>query len=331
MKSRFGAVLGMALSIAASSAAWAAEKVTVGMIADPGYHSAMWAILNGKVSDPNVEVSVDFMPIPAAHQAALSQQYDIMPNGTNAIPALAEQGLPVRVLATVIRYLPGDDVVQPGLWVRKDSPIQNLADLKGKSIAVQSVSAGDVVSRRAIMQELYGYNVSAIGGDFNWVEIPGSQFEAALEAGRVDAAAFSNVKAYQISKSPDYRAVMHGGADLVKLYGAPLPAILLFTYQTKIDEKPEAIATAAKLLAQSAQYLKEHQDEVFADVAPKYNMNPADLKGWFTEFGEMPYTLKQSDKDVMVKSWATAVKLGILTKAPDTADGLIAPQAVMAD
>mgnify|MGYP001474757935 CR=1 FL=1 len=326
MNMRFGAFLGAAMSLLATGAL-AAETVTVGMIADPGYHSAMWAIVNGKVSDPNVEVTVDFMPIPAAHQAALSQQYDIMPNGTNAIPALAEQGLPVKVLGTVIRYLDGDDVVQPGLWVLKDSPIQNLEDLKGKSIAVQSVSAGDVVSRRAIMQELYGYNVDAIGGDFNWVEIPGSQFEAALEAGRVDAAAFSNVKAYQINKSPEYRAVMRGGADLIKLYGAPLPAILLYT--TKSEEKPEAIAVAARLLHESAMYLKEHQDEIFADVAPQYNMEPADLQGWFNEFGEMPYALTEGDKEVMVKSWATAVKLGILSSAPESSDDFIAPQAVM--
>jgi ABC-type nitrate/sulfonate/bicarbonate transport system substrate-binding protein len=329
MKVRFGALLGAALSLMASGAALAAEKVTVGMIADPGYHSAMWAILNGKVSDPNVEVTVDFMPIPAAHQAALSQQYDIMPNGTNAIPALAEQGLPVKVLGTVIRYLDGEDVVQPGLWALKDSPINGIEDLKGKNIAVQSVSAGDVVSRRAILQELYGYNIDAIGGDFNWIEIPGSQFEAALEAGRVDAAAFSNVKAYQISKSPNYKAVMKGGADLIKLYGAPLPAILFYT--TRAEEKPEAIAAAAKLLSQSAAYLKANQEEIFADVAPKYNMDPADLRGWFNEFGEMPYSLTKADVEVMQKSWATAVKLGILSAAPANADDLIAPQAVWAD
>lgn len=329
MKVRFGALLGAAMSLMASGAALAAEKVTVGMIADPGYHSAMWAIIAGKVSDPAVEVTVDFMPIPAAHQAALSQQYDIMPNGTNAIPALAEQGLPVKVLGTAIRYRAGDDVAQPGLWALKDSPLNNIEDLKGKNIAVQSVSAGDVVSRRAILQELYGYNVDAIGGDFNWVEIPGSQFEAALEAGRVDAAAFSNVKAYQISKSPNYKAVMRGGADLLKLYGAPLPAILYYT--TKTEEKPEAIAAAAKLLAASAAYLKEHQEEIFAEVAPKYNMDPADLRGWFNEFGEMPYTLTKGDVDVMVKSWATAVDLGILSAVPANANDLIAEQAVWAD
>lgn len=329
MRMGLGAIAAAAMSVLVAGAASAAEKVTVGMISDPGYHSAMWAIVNGKVTDPDVEVTVEFMPIPAAHQAALSQQYDIMPNGTNAIPALAEQGLPVKVLGTVIRYLDGEDVVQPGLWVRKDSPVQNIADLKGKNIAVQSVSAGDVVSRRAILQELYGYNVDAIGGDFNWIEIPASQFEAALEAGRVDAAAFSNVKAYQISKSPDYRAVMRGGADLIKLYGAPLPAILLYT--TRAEEKPAAIAAAAKLLNKSAQYLKEHQEEIFAEVAPKYNMDPAALRGWFNEFGEMPYSLTKGDADVMVKSWATAVKLGILSSAPESSVDLIAPQAVWED
>lgn len=327
MKVLFGALVGIAMTVSCNLAN-AAEEVTVGMVSDPGYHAVMWAAMNGKVTDPDVKLKIDLMPIPAILQATMSQQYDLLPNGVLAIPTMVEQGLKARILSTVIRYRPNG--VDPGIWVRSSGPIKTIQDLKGKSVAVQSVSTADVILRRVLLKELYGYNVATIGGDFNWVEIPVAQHEAALEAGRVDAAAFTNVKAYQIAQSPDYRLVMRGGPDLMKLYGAPWPAILLITYQEKIDKRPQAIASAARLLEKSAAYLRDHTSEVFADVAPKYKMNSADLEGWFREHAEMPFSLTEGDKQVMAKGWASAVAIGQLKAAPQSVDALIAPQAVMA-
>ena len=68
-------------AVLGAGAASAAELIKMGSIADPGYDSALWAMVNGKVKDPAIEVQVDSMTIPAMMQAAMTQQYHILPNG----------------------------------------------------------------------------------------------------------------------------------------------------------------------------------------------------------------------------------------------------------
>ncbi|SDR42985.1 NitT/TauT family transport system substrate-binding protein [Rhizobiales bacterium GAS113] len=310
------AALGAAISIASLVGAQAAEKISVAAISDPGFHAALWAILNKKVSDPSIEISVDLMPIPAMIQASMTQQYDIIPNGVLAIPQMAEAGIKPRIIGTMIRHIPGDANHTTDLWVKAGSDIKTVQDLKGKRIAVTSLEAQDVVSRRAVLSEKYGFNASAIGGDFTWVEIPAAQFEAALEANRIDAVAFSNVLAYKIEKSGKYRSVLQGSKDLIGMYGGPMPTVLEMGYAEKMDARPAAYIAAAKLLKASADYALAHQDEVFADVAPKYNMTPQDLKGWFTSYASMPFALGPTDKAVYLKAWQSGEKLGVLQKAP---------------
>lgn len=310
------AALCAAIVLSTTAGAFAAEKITVGAISDPGYASALWAVMNGKVKDPAVEITVNLMPIPAMIQASMTKQYDIIPNGVLAIPQMAEAGIDPLVIGTMIRHIPGPDNHTTDLWVKNDSPIKSVKDLKGKKIAVTSLEAQDVVSRRAVMSEKYGMNASAIGGDFTWVEIPAAQFEAALEGGRVDAVAFSNVLAYKVDKSGKYRSVLQGSKELIDMYGGPMPTVLEIGYKEKMAARPQAYLAAAKLLRQSAQYMLTHQDEVFADVAPKYDMTPDQLKGWFTSYATMPYALGPTDEAIFVKAWKSGEALGVLQKAP---------------
>jgi NitT/TauT family transport system substrate-binding protein len=314
------AALVFAVSFGSVATASAAEKITVGAISDPGYESALWAAINGKVKDPAVEITVDMMPIPAMIQASMTKQYDIIPNGVLAIPQMAEAGINPLIIGTMIRHIPGDANHTTDLWVKADSDIKTLNDLKGKRIAVTSLEAQDIVSRRAILSEKYGFNASAIGGNFAWVEIPSSQFEAALNANRVDAVAFSNVLAYQMEKSGKYRSVLQGSKELMTMYGGPMPTIVVMGYKEKMEARPEAYIAAAKLLRASAEYVLAHQDEVFSAVAPKYKMTPEDLRGWFTTYAGMPFALGPTDKAIYLKAWQSGEKLGVLQKAPTSVE-----------
>ena len=317
-----------AASLGIAASAQAVETIKVAAISDPGYASALWAVMNGKVSDPTVTVTVDMMPIPAMIQASMTKQYDIIPNGVLAIPQMAEAGIDPLVIGTEIRHIPGPTNHTSDLWVKADSPIKTLQDLKGKRIAVTSLEAQDVVSRRSVLSEKYGFNASAIGGDFKWVEIPSSQFEAALDAGRVDAVAFSNVLAYKIAQGGKYRSVMQGSQELDTMYGGPMPTVVEMGYKDKMEARPAAYIAAAKLLRASAEYVLSHQDEVFADVAPKYHMTPEDLKGWFTTYAGMPFALGPTDEKVYVGAWLSGQKLGVLQKAPTDAAPYIWKNAI---
>ena len=305
----------LCLAIAAPVAiAQAAETITVASLTDPGYEAALWALQNSKVSDPSIVVKVDIMPIPALIQAAMTQQYNVLPLGVLSVPQMAESGIGVKIIATLLRYHP--DGHADDIWVLADSPIHKVTDLKGKTIAVPSSEAQNVVSLRAIMAERYGMNAASLGGDMKFAEMPATQFEAALAAKRVDAAVFSNVQAYAAGKKSAYRSVLQGSKELFEMYGGPMPSIVWGGYTADMAKREASYVAFAKLLRASADYVMSHQDEVFSAVAPKYKMEVSDLKVWFTTYGEMPFAIGPTDESVIVKAWKSGFALGALQKAP---------------
>lgn len=313
-------------AFAVPGAAGAADLITVGTISDPGYDSALWALANGKVRDPAIEVKITAVPIPAMLQAAMTRQYNILPNGILGVAQLAEQGIPARIVGTQIRYNPKGRSAD--VWVKKDSPYKTIRDLKGKTIAVVAFEAQNVVSVRAVIAERYGMNAAVVGGDFRWVAMPPAQYEAALLADRVDAVNFSNVPAYTATKGGAYRSVLHGSQELQEMYGGPMASVITQAYQEELDKRPEVYVAFLKLMKASAAYALANQNEVFGAVAPKYKMDPEDLKTWFTTFAVMPYALGPTDKQVFRKSWESGHKLGVLKKVPDSVDSLVWSKAV---
>jgi ABC-type nitrate/sulfonate/bicarbonate transport system substrate-binding protein len=159
--------------------------------------------------------------------------------------------------------------------------------------------------------------------------MPQAQFEAALQAGRVDAATFSNVPSYTATKGGAYRSLVHGSKELEQMFGGPMPSLFIFGYETDINKRPETYVAAAKLLKASAEYVLKNPDEVFGAVAPKYKMSKEDLQTWFTTFAQMPLALGPTDKKVMMKAWEAGFKMGMIKKMPASPDELVWSKAVM--
>ena len=97
---RVGAVVvGVALGVAALPAG-AQEVITYGSLPDPGYDAVVWAIENGKVTDPSVTIKVERVSsIPALMQAAMTAQFNMIPNGVLAIPQMRESVMRGQALA----------------------------------------------------------------------------------------------------------------------------------------------------------------------------------------------------------------------------------------
>lgn len=320
-------VIGAALGTAMGPAL-AAEVITYGSLPDPGYDAVVWAIENGKISDPNVSIKVERVSsIPALMQAAMTAQFNMLPNGVLAVPQMRESGIPVKILSTLLRYHPQGHSAD--LWVTKDSPYKTVQDLKGKTIAVVSGEAQNVVSVRWVISERFKMNADIVGGDFKWVEMPQAQFEAALQSGRVDAVAFSNVASYTLTKNGAYRSVVHGSKELETMFGGPMPSLFMLGYEQDLNKRPDTYVAADKLLKASAEYVVKNPDEVFAAVAPKYKMSVDDVKQWFSTFAQMPLALGPTDKKVMGKAWELGVKYGMLKKAPASPDEIVWAKATM--
>jgi len=318
----------LAVAAFAGSSVNAAEVITYASLPDPGYDAVIWAIENGKVSDPGVTLKIERLSsIPALMQASMTQQFNLLPQGVLAIPQMRESGIPVRIMSTLLRYHPEGHSAD--FWVMKDSPYKSIQDLKGKTIAVTSNEAQNVISVRWAISERFGMNADTLGGDFKWAEMPHAQFEAALQSGRVDAAAFSNVASYTLTKDGKYRSVVQASKELNTLFGGPIPSLFIIGYDPDIDKRPDAYVAVGKLLKASADYVVKNPDEVFAAVAPKFKMTKEDVQVWFQTFAQMPLALGPTDKAVMMKAWQTGAKYGMLKKVPASADDLVWSKATL--
>ncbi len=56
-------------------------------------------------------------------QAAMTAQFNMLPNGVLAIPQMRESGIPVKIMSTLLRYHP--DGHSADLWVTKDLALQD--------------------------------------------------------------------------------------------------------------------------------------------------------------------------------------------------------------
>lgn len=308
------------LAFAPVSAAHAQEEISIGLIADPGYETAGWALASGKVSDPSLEITMEFLPIPAMIQAAMTGAFDILPNGVLAIPQLNENGVDTRILGTILRYNPEGHASD--LWVLPTSGIDAPTGLVGKKVAVTSIEAQNILSIRTILAEVYDMDAAAIGGDIQWVEIPQAQFEAALTSGQVDAVAFGNTMAVTAAKA-GYVSVLHGAKELEDLYGGPMVSVVLSGSQAQIDQRPEAFEAALRLLRESAIYAIEHPEEVFAAVAPKYDISVEDLEVYFTENTSIPFALGPTDEAIISEAWKAGQKLGVVGTLPESVESVV--------
>lgn len=304
-----------------ATTAQAQEKLTIATLLSPEQIAAVWPITNGKVSDPAIDVSVEFVSISASYQALLTKQYDGIVTATAAIPRLAEQGLDIKVIAQIYRYPAEGDGTN--IWVMKDSPYQTIADLKGKSIATAALESGGTTAVRSVIQTKYKMNPSSVGGDFDWVELPTPQMRSALKAGQIDSALIPNLEALLAEEDGSFRPILRGQTEWTEVHGSAMPATFIGSYDEKLNARPEAFKALVRLMKASIDYTMANQDEVFGAVAAEAKIKPEDIKVWFDKYGAIPIAITEGDKRGMEAVWKASVDLGILKNAPESADQFV--------
>ena len=302
-------------SMLGAGAAHAKETVTYAYQMDPMYEAALWALKNGKVSSDTVEVKTTALSIPALIQATTTKQYDAIQADVINVQRSADRGLPLVILSTANRYNAKGE--GHNIWVKKDSPYQNMADLKGKKIAVPSLGSSGFNLLRFATEERHNVNMNPLGGDYVFVEMPVPQIEAALAAGQVDAATTILSQNYRVAQSGNYRAVATPALDMYQLWGLPMIPSINVSYPEKIAERPQAMKELARLMKESAEYLNAHPDQVYAAVAKEQNIDPDFFKALSSGYAESPNVLSSDDKKAIIKLWELAHERGVLKQAPD--------------
>lgn len=296
--------------------AMAKEKITYAYLADPALEGILYAIKSGKVTSDKIEIEASALQIPALISSTPTKRYDVVMNAVMAIPFAKRRGLELTVLSTALRSAQGR--LGAGIWVKKDSPYQSLADLKGKKLGNYSLRSTGTTWIRIALWRKHGMNVSYEGGDFSWVEMPAPALLPALETGRVDAATLIHSQAFKAKASGNYRTLALTNQDIKELYSVDSVAAVNVSYPEKLEARPEAFKEFNRMLYESVQYALSNTDEVGAAIAKgSAKISPDYFKSWLNEYSYFPGAVSAEDRKAMTTVWEQAREMGILKAVPD--------------
>ena len=309
--------IALALLITLAPAAEAKDVLRFGYLADPSHEAVLWALRHGKVTSDTVDIQATAMDIPAMLQATPARTFDVIETAALALPRARERGLDLRIVGIALRG--GASGEGGAIWVKQDSPIHTDEELKGKKIGVFSISSAGITLVRIALAEAHGMNVTARGGDFDFVEVPPPAMPAALQTGRVDAATLIHAQAYLATQTGDFRPLVETGKDLNKLFGVQMVSAVLAGYGDKLDASPARYTEFLRLLKASKDYALAHPEEVFTAVGKENDIDPGFFQTWFGRYSEFPVAISENDVKAIDILYRQAIKLKILDKAPETA------------
>ena len=307
----------LASAFAALLAAPAAAKDTISFayLLDPAYDAVVWPLTHGKVTSDTVDVQVKSLDIPALLQATGAKTYDVVMTAAIGVPQAKSRGLELSIMATALRN--HEHGGKGGaIYVKTDSPYKTMQDLKGKTLATQSMPSTGTTLMRIGLWKTYGLNVSFDGGDLHWVEVPATAMPGALLTGRIDAASLTHSEAYNASKSKEFRIVASLDDAINKAVGEPAVVAILAGYPEKLAAKPAAYKEFARMVKASADYTRAHVDEVAAALSKDTKMEPAFFSDWLNEYTQVPMVVSADDVKAIQRLWELSKELGIIKEYP---------------
>lgn len=303
-----------AACLSSASPAGAKELVTFGYLADPSHEAVMWPLRNGKVKSDLIDIEATGLEIPALIQATAARTYDVIQTAAMAIPPARARGLDLLIMGAGLRYHTSGEGA--GIWVKKDSPIKTVADLKGKRLAVYSLGSAGITLVRIALHDVHGLNVSLKGGDLQFIELPAPSMPAALATDKVDAATLIHAQAFNATQTGDFRPIAQTAQDLIDTFKVRMVSAVLAGYGEKLRAKPEIYREFQRVLLASMNYARQHPDEVFPAVGKQFNIDPKFFDAWFTRFSDFPVVLSDQDVTAVDILWQKAKELDILKAYP---------------
>jgi len=206
--------------------------------------------------------------------------------------AFAVKGVPVRAVADYFGA-PANIAV----YVKEDSPIKTVADLKAKIMAVSTVgSLTEWLTRKISIREGWGEDgirIVATGG--------GPAMDAAIVSGGVDAGMGSYETALTLQEQ-------HRARPLVTMdqYAPRFITHVIYARQPLIDGKPALVAQFVKAFFATLDYMRAHRATTVADAVAVLHESKAVLGQAFDR--EMPIMSKDGSFDpealkIIKESW----------------------------
>jgi NitT/TauT family transport system substrate-binding protein len=232
-------------------------------------------------------------------KAGLDVTPQVLTAGANAVPQLlsgkmhfaavdtgtaisaAQQNIGITAIAPNIVGHSGS-VGYAGIVTPGDSGITSLADLKGKKIAVNARNGSAEVLTKATLAKA-GVSPSAV----RFAEVPPPQMIAALQAGRVDAAALAEPLQTIAVKTLKMKSLANPEANTI----AGAPAFVFVTSKAYMASHPEQVKAFATAILKANKEANDKPDTLRAVAATSTTIK-ANLLSAITlpQFGTEPLT-----------------------------------------
>src|SRR5918998_121558 len=211
------------------------------------------------------------------------------------------QGLPIKLIANADNGAEAAKDEWTQLMVSKDSPIRDVKDLAGKTIAVNALKGvGEVVIKAALDKR--GVDPNSI----KLLEVPFPEMPAALERDRVDAI---------WAPEPFLTSVLGAGgreieAPLTTL-GPKYPNGTYAVNEQYLSENEDVVERFARAMNKSSDYATENPDEARATI-PEFTQIPPEVAKEI----RLPQWPSEIDREHLSELAEYAVEFKVIEEAP---------------
>jgi NitT/TauT family transport system substrate-binding protein len=263
-----GLVLGCFLAVCAGRAA--AQEVRVGYWAS-GASAALGIVLDkgGFLQAEGLQPHwVTVTKLAEVNRALIANSIDIaLSGGTLPTLLLGAEGVPARIIMANM-------IAEANFVVPENSPIRNLADLKGKKIG--STPPGSTMY--ALVSAILTNNYGLAPADFTQIPSGEAQLLTFLQRGDIDAAVMRTITLRALGPRAKVRVLANVPDEWERLIGAKSPPVLGMAVVNDSFETAHADLVVKFLVAniKASRWGAAHTDEVAAMLSRELQMAPDD-------------------------------------------------------
>ncbi|MBP5222055.1 MAG: ABC transporter substrate-binding protein [Lachnospiraceae bacterium] len=195
-------------------------------------------------------------------------------------------------------------------YVKGDSQIQSLEDLKGKTIGVASLSDSAPIQLKRALYDL-GFTVTGPNADIEFVAYAMTDLPTALDNGAVDAIGIHDPVAYQAEKNYDFRKIFDIGESgrFASEY-----CCQAYVSQELVAKNPEGAAAYARAIQKAAAFVQANPQEA-ARLQVEKGYMPSETEKDVEAYGEILASLNYEPsislgRDTFLSSFDDLQKFG---------------------
>jgi NitT/TauT family transport system substrate-binding protein len=233
-----------------------------------------------------------------------SGEFDIGYSNIVSLLLIQSRGGKYKLIAGGGKTAMDDERDYSEMWVLNDSELESLADVGGKTVAINTLSnALEIVVRKAADE------AGADHESINFVEIPFPEMGAALESGEVDAIQYNEPFQTILEQNGTARSIG-------KAFNVAAGGEILAYYFVKEENIDGPVATGfSAAMAKANAYAAEHEQEL-RDIITTYTEVPQEIADALI----MPTYVEESVPESSLQVYAELMtEYGLVDELPDFA------------